>query len=246
MNEVLIGMLTFLCFAGAGLGTMVAHRRLPAGHLKEDTSATIRLVANLFVVMTSLVLGLMMNSARGTFEAIDHNIHAYSTDLILFDRTVRALGPEADETHRRLVAYMRQVLSESSAVEADREAERLLGEVGTSLRAIRVADDQLATIWDDARGMYAEIVRQRWVIVEQSEGTIPAPLMVLVIAWLVLIFASFGYRAPGNLTVVTMLLTAALLMAGSIYLMLDMDTASTGFIRASDHPFRRVLAEIDR
>jgi hypothetical protein len=35
--------------------------------------------------------------------------------LILLDRTVRAIGPEADEIHRRLVADVQRVLSEASS-----------------------------------------------------------------------------------------------------------------------------------
>jgi hypothetical protein len=244
MREVLVAVLTFLCLAGAGIGTMFLQRKLPRGHLEETTNATIRHVANLLAIISSLVLGLMMDSARSTFEAFDHNIHSFATELIIFDRTVRALGPEGDETHKRLAAYIRRVVSERSEIEADREAERLLDEVGRSLRAIRVSEDQLTTIWDDARHLYAEILRQRWIIIEQSEGTIPRPMMVLVIAWLVLIFATFGYRAPQNATVVIVLTTGAILMAGSIYLMLDMDTPSSGLIRASGEPLLRASAEI--
>ena len=52
----------------------------------------IRLVANNLVVMTSIVLGLMLNSAKDTLEADNRNIHAPATDLILLDRTLKALG----------------------------------------------------------------------------------------------------------------------------------------------------------
>ena len=68
--------------------------------------------------MASLVLGLMLNSTSSTFEAVNRNIHAYATDLILLDRTVRAIGPEADEIHRRLVAYVQRVLSEPNVIGA--------------------------------------------------------------------------------------------------------------------------------
>jgi hypothetical protein len=49
------------------------------------------LVATLFVVMTSLVLGLMINSAKNRFEAIDRDLHAFATNLILLDRMMRDL-----------------------------------------------------------------------------------------------------------------------------------------------------------
>jgi hypothetical protein len=37
---------------------------LPAYYRHDDTLNVVRLIANIFVVMTSLVLGLMINSAK--------------------------------------------------------------------------------------------------------------------------------------------------------------------------------------
>jgi hypothetical protein len=58
-------------------------------------------VANLFVVMTSLVLGLMLNSAKNTFETNNRDIRTLATELILLDRTLRALSPESGAKCRR-------------------------------------------------------------------------------------------------------------------------------------------------
>jgi len=246
MSEIRVATLSFLCLIIAGIGTLITYDRLPAKHLQDDTNGTIRLLANVFVVIASLVLGLLMNSAKNTFEAVDHNIHAFATDLILLDRAIRTIGPEADEAHRGLVAYVQQALVRTPVVEADREAGRLLDQVGTSLRAIKLTDAEKTPIWNDARELYHEVVRQRWVIIEQSDGTIPPPLIIAMIIWLVLIFASFGYRAPRNATVVTMFVVSALLISGSIYLVIDMDVPTSGFFQASSEPLERALAELQR
>jgi hypothetical protein len=55
---------------GAALLGLFSKTRLPSEHPQDDTSSVVRLVANLFVVMTSLVLGLMLNSA-GRIELTD-------------------------------------------------------------------------------------------------------------------------------------------------------------------------------
>ena len=44
--------------------------------------------------MTSLVLGLLLNSAKNTLKSTDRNVHAFATELILMDRTLRQYGPE--------------------------------------------------------------------------------------------------------------------------------------------------------
>lgn len=83
-------------------------------------------------------------------------------------------------------------------------------------------------------------------MLEQSEGAIPAPLLAMVVTWLVLIFGSFGFRAPRNAVVVTSFLVAAALMSGTLYLILDLDAPFSGPIAISHAPLQRVLAEMRR
>src|SRR6516164_4936638 len=67
------GILAFLSMMGAALLGRFDKTRLPSEHLQDDTSSMVRLVASLFVVMTSLVLGFMINSAKNTYEANNRN-----------------------------------------------------------------------------------------------------------------------------------------------------------------------------
>ena len=99
----------------AALGGLLGAIR--PGSAQEDTRTTVRLVANLFVVMTSLVLGLMLNSAKNTLETDNRNVHALATDLILLDRTMRALGPQAGEARQHLDEYVQASLREDSILE---------------------------------------------------------------------------------------------------------------------------------
>ena len=66
------------------------------------------MVASMFVVVTSLVLGLMINAAKNSFQEIDDHVHAYATQLILVDRSLRKLGPEAINARQPLVGYVQR------------------------------------------------------------------------------------------------------------------------------------------
>ena len=90
------------------------------------------------------------------------------------------------------------------------------------------------------------MVRRRWVLIEESEGAIPSAFLVMLTAWLVLIFASFGYRAPRNAVVVTTFVTAAFLLAGSIYLMREMTVPFSDPIKISPAPLLRAEEQIRR
>src|SRR5499427_4298587 len=219
---------------------------LSSEHPQDDTSSVVGLVANLFVVMTALVLGLMLNSAKNTFETNNRDIRTLATELILLDRTLRALSPEADDARRHLVEYVQTSLKGGNILEEDPQAEASLEAARTSLRAIRVSDPQKVALWSDARQLGRQVVRQHWVVIDEYGGTIPRPLITIVILWLAIIFASFGYRAPRNSIVTASLFLAALLISAALYLILDMDTPSSSLTQASNVPVQRALAQLQR
>lgn len=225
------------------------HSRLPLHHRQDDTQVVVRAIANIFVVMTSLVLGLMLNSAKGTFESVDRNVHAISTDIILLDRWLRLYGPDANEARQRLLAYTEETASRirnSTPLNVDRERQGLIDAVGHSLRAMTPGDAEHVARWNDAIRQFHRIIEQHWILVEQSEGTLPMPIIVLMVAWLLLVFASFGYRAPHNAVVMSSLVVSAALIAGAIYLILDMDVPFNGPIQVSPAPLQRAIAELKR
>jgi hypothetical protein len=196
--------------------------------------------------MTSLVLGLMLNSAKNTFEADNRNIHALATDLILLDRNLKALGPPADDARRQIAEYVQIALRETNIVAEDPGAEAALDAAGASLRAMKFSDEQQIALWNDARQLYRQVIRDRWVMVDQSGGTIPSPLIAMLVVWLVMIFASFGYHAPRDKVVAACFPIAALLISAALYLILDMDDPLSGLIKTSNAPFERALQHFQR
>ena len=248
MYEIIVAAVVFACLLAASLGSLLIYQRLPAHHLQDDSQAVIRAVAGIFVVLTSLVLGLMINSAKNTFESVDRNVHAIATGIIILDRILQQVGPAADPARGRLLAYAKRAADASRPDRnvPDRTSETVLGEVGMQLRQVKTETPEQTAALRDATQQYLAIVQLRWVLVEQSEGTIPMPLVVLLVAWLVLIFASFGYRAPRNALVIGCFIASSALMAGAIYLILDMDVPFGGPIQVSRQPIERAIAEMQR
>ncbi len=249
MKEALLALFVFVCLTGASLGALLLHGKLPAHHRQDDTQNVVRLIANIFVVMTSLVLGLMINSAKSRFDNINRDVHTFATDLILLDRLLSQYGSDAGDTRRRLVIYVERAsdgtwTTGDPLLVSDRTSEQLLTDVGDSMRALKPTDDARLSIWNDARQQYRRVIELRWALVEQAEGSIPAPLLVMVVAWLVLIFGSFGYRAPRNAVVLTSFVLASALISGALYLIVDMDAPFGGPIQVSSAPLQRAMAEI--
>jgi hypothetical protein len=93
---------------------------------------------------------------------------------------------------------------------------------------------------------FLRLVELRWLIAGQSQGTIPPPLVAMLVARRVLICASYGYRAPSNALVATSFLVASLLLAGVIYLILDMDRPFSEPVQVSPARLLRAVAEMQR
>lgn len=249
MESIWIAVSVFICLLSAALLMMRVYPRLAARHKDEETNAVVRLVANIFVVMTSLVFGLLINSAKNTFESVDANFHAYATSMIIFDRTLKSYGPETLDTQKKLIIYLQHAIanpySGDQALKHQKSAAvDYLDAIGAAFSAITPSDRYHETMLSDLRQQYHSIIEQRWKIVEQSEGAIPGLLILMLVAWMTLIFASFGYRAPRNPMVIGMFTVSAFLIAASLFLVLDMDIPFSGAIQISDLPLDRALAEM--
>ncbi|KJC38038.1 hypothetical protein UP09_26660 [Bradyrhizobium sp. LTSP885] len=246
MVAFVVALLIFLLLAGASLASMAVYGRLQEHHRTDDTNTSVRLVATLFVTMPSLLLGLMMNNAANTYVAIDRNLHVFATDIIMLDRTLRPLGPSADEPRHRLLAYVEHALQDVPIVRATESSEHLLDEVGTSLRSLRFDDEQKIGLWNEARSVYRQLQQQRWTFSEQADNPFPSPMIGILVAWLTLMFVTLGFRAPRNAVVISTYVAAALLISAAIYLILDMSTPFSGPIQLSDRPLVRAAEEIRR
>ncbi len=249
MDLVWIAAAIFVCLFSAALLMMHFCPKLPSHHRDEETNTVVRLLANLFVVMTSLVFGLLINSAKNTFEGIDADVHVFATKMIILDRALRTYGPSADEARKRLEEYAEQAIEHPSrSDDALHQQPSITGQyldrLGEALRVIKPQDRYHETMLVEARQQYHGLMEQRWKLLEQSEGVIPAPLIAMLVAWMTLIFAAFGYHAPRNAMMVSMFAVSALLIAASVALVLDMDIPFSGPIQISDAPQRRALAEI--
>ena len=68
------------------------------------------------------------------------------------------------------------------------------------------------------------------------------PFLVVLVFWLLILFAGLGLLAPRNVTVVAVLLVCALSVSGALYLIMELDRPFEGMMRVSSAPLRETLA----
>ena len=84
----------------------------------------------------------------------------------------------------------------------------------------------------------------RWLLLLQKDEGLPMTLLVVLVVWLAIIFATFGLFAPRNATVVAALLVCALSVSGAILLILEMNNPFAGLMKISSAPMRDALANL--
>src|ERR1700675_83416 len=80
---------------GAFLGTFM-QTALPKHHLSDESKDMVKVGIGLLVTLSALVLGLLVASAKSSFDTKSEEIQQAASRIILLDRNLRQFGPEAD------------------------------------------------------------------------------------------------------------------------------------------------------
>ena len=92
MNELGTSVLVFACVFGGALAGIAIRTVLPEHHLTKKTEDVVRLGTGVLATLAALVLGLLIASAKSSFDTRDSELRQFSVDLILLDRQLMHYG----------------------------------------------------------------------------------------------------------------------------------------------------------
>src|SRR2546430_6575399 len=103
MNITLIAaaILFVVLVVAAFLGRRVRHY-LPEDHLSADSKDAVKLAMGLVATMTALVLGLLVSSAKGTYDTARSEVIQMAAKVAFLDRVLALYGPEAAQARGEL------------------------------------------------------------------------------------------------------------------------------------------------
>jgi hypothetical protein len=248
MNSLAIAAVVLACVFGGALAGLFLKTLLPGHHLKDDSKDIVKLGIGVIATMTALVLGLLVSSAKASFDRLSTELTVTAAKVIELDRALAHFGPETQAVRAQLRQNYVAVLDGLFAPGHDQAAHfstpdktgQLEG-VQTSIQRLAARSDIQRELQNRALALAGELAAMRWLLLLQERDTISMPLLVVVVAWLSLIFMGFGLFAPRNATVVIALLLCALSVSGAVFLILEMDRPLDGVVKISDAPMRAAL-----
>jgi hypothetical protein len=252
VSPAAVTALVLLSVVGGAVLGAVLRKVLPQHHLSNEAKDVIKLAIGLVATLVALVLGLLIASAKGSFDTKSEEIKYGSAKIILIDRDLRRYGPAADGARsilRRVVAKRLATpfgagTLRSLGQTAPGEKAPTLEDVGEAVRNLSATTDSQRWLQGRVLGLTAELLETRWLLSQEAGSAISMPFLVVVVSWLALIFACFGLLAPENATVRVIVFLCALAVSTAVLLILELDRPFQGFITISMEPMHDAVQHL--
>lgn len=253
MTPIEMALIVFACVFGGALLGMFIRVIIPQHHLSADTENIIKLGMGLVATMAALVLGLLVATAKSSYETQDAAVKHTAAKVLLLDHMLSNYGPETKETRELL---RRTVAARLNAIWPEDRFQRAKFDPPEAVPAAQAIEAQMLKLapqndaqrWLQSQALRVgrDIMETRWLVLGGLDSSVPVLFLVVVVVWLTIIFASFGLLAPRNATVVAVFFLASFSVAGSIFLVLEMDQPFKGLMKVSSAPIRYALAQLGR
>ena len=250
MNSLTISLAAFACIFGGTLLGMWLRALLPEHHLSDESKDAVKLGTGMIATLAALVLGLLIASAKGTFDTMTNDLRQTGSRIVLLDRVMAEYGPETREARDLLRDGLASVLQriwpeESHNVEITtvRQPGNELEMLQNRLRQLSPQNDSQRWLQTRALQVSGDLAEGRWLLIARvGQSSIPGPFLVVLVCWLTIIFATFGLFSPRNGTVIIVMIICALSAAAALFLILELDQPYAGLIKVSSAPLQNALA----
>jgi hypothetical protein len=222
-------------------------RKLPADHLRDETRETVKVTVGLVATMSAMVLGLLVSSAKESFDISRTHVIQMGAKVTLLDRVLTLYGPDAAEARTAVSAALEDSMQRIWPASADQAAElSIKPAVGNTAYAhvLRLSpgdDVPRQVLKDQAVTLMTQLGEMRTLLEAQSSSALSKPLLAVMVCWLALIFLGFTLLAPANLTATASLFIALLSCCAAIVLILELNRPFSGHLRVSSEPLQRAL-----
>jgi hypothetical protein len=248
MNDLLISLLVFAVISGGALVGVAVRPHLPERHLQPESKDVVKMATGLIGTLAALVLGLLIASAKSSFDQKTGQVRQVTAQIILLDDLLAQYGPEAIPIRTRLrqsIPPLADGIWQEGGIAASKtrpfKASAQSSAFENELESLSPANDVQRSLQSRAIAAFTEGAQTRLLLFAQAGGSIPTPFLIILVFWLAAIFVSFTLFAPTNPVVIASLLVCALSFAGAIFLVLELDSPFTGLMGISSATLRNAL-----
>ena len=241
---VLFVVLVVITLLGARL-----RRALPAEHLSSDSKDAVKLALGLVATMTAILLGLLVSSAKTSFDTTRSEVMQMAAKIALLDRVLLLYGPQTMDARRALRESVeegvRRIWPPNGQASVQATPNEHMGDaVYIAISRLTPQDEAQRALKTEATSLMAQLAELRVLIQAQAVSSVSKPLLMAVALWLVVIFFGFSLMSPGNATSILALIAGAFSVACAVFIILDLDHPFSSVVRIPSEPMLKVLANL--
>jgi hypothetical protein len=250
---LLIAFIIFAFMLGGILLGSTLRVILPDDHTQADSKDILMASAGMMATLIALIIGLLVTSAKGTYDVTTLRITQVGAKIITLDYYLSRYGPQAKEVRELLPQAIASGIeriwpneSKHGADLAKMESETEMADVYNKIRELSPKNDSQKYLQTRALQLMDDIMQLRWMVIEQSQTNLPRVFLVVLTFWLTVLFAQFSLLAPRNRTAMSALFICAISMSGAIFLILELNQPLEGAIKMSSTPLHKSLLLIGK
>lgn len=251
MSSLSVALISAGAIFGGSLLGIGLQRLLPGHHLNKETQDIVKLSAGTIATLTAMVLGLLVSSAKGSFDTANTAVVQVSAKIMVLDRALAAYGSESSSAREQLKRSVATIIErvgslKKTGVPTLTVIERSNGAelVRDKLRELKPENDGQRQILAQAQQVVSDLNHIHWLLIEQGQNQLPLPLLLILVFWLALLFVSFGLFSPRHVTAITVLLIGACAVSAAIFLVLELNRPFEGLVKVSIGPLWTALQHL--
>ena len=228
---------SLLC-SSAALGFLLKSQLLER-FTQTGALESMSLIISFLVTITAIVVGLLLNATKSFIDATENHWAIFAGQLIQLNQSMSNYGAETEEMRRQLQSFTAAAIvkfwrsddipigmtypdvRKLSKDEAKQVLSNLLNRVELGIIRLRSPDALRDRLAADCFDQYKEFARARWSLLLAPQNSLPAPFLRMLVAWIMIIFACFGLRAPANPLVMIVITLSAITLSGMMFAIID-------------------------
>jgi hypothetical protein len=246
LSPLAIAITAFVLILGSSFLGMFLQKKLPHHHLSGDSKDVIKLAIALIGTMAALVLALLFASTRTSFENTSAEVSRLTTDIVELDQLLQEYGREAqparDALRTEIGPWVDSIWREAAE---ERGAKAMVktnrNTVLDMVRSLSPQNPVQVSIQARALQVLTDIRQTRLSLFAQPQDSLSTTFVVVLVMWLMFIFAVFGMSAPPNATLATVLVLCVLSASTAIYLIQELGQPFDGLMQLSNDGLRNAL-----
>jgi len=203
-------------------------------------------------MMNALILGLLISTAKSSYDAKRTELTQMAANAILVDRSLAMYGSETKEVRGALRDLLVDLIDQIQSIRGGRyKPESAASAPGAKrfyqlVRRLSPRDDGQKSLKAEVLRASFEVAQIRAVALAQESNSIPMPFLFVLTFWLVVLFTGYGLFAPLNPTVVIALSICSFSISAAVFMILAMDQPFSGSMDISIEPLINAISVVNR